>query len=186
MADTGASLRFELGDVQKLLDGLILAGGDQSDLMDRLGAHIELETQRRFETERDPDGNPWPKSLRALAEGSQTLTETARLRQSITRRATASSAEVGTNVVYSAIHQFGGTVQRQARTVTLYRHYNARTDTFDPKFRRKSKSNFATDHQVKAHTVKMTARPFLGAAPTTMKVLGEIARDWLAEAGGLA
>jgi len=180
----GAGLKIESAALEAMLGNALAAGLDLSDLMERMAGHLEFSTARHFEQERSPDGTPWPPSLRALAEGGQTLTKTARLRQSITSRAGATSAEVGTNVVYAAIHQFGGEVKHAARTVTLYRHYDAATDTFDPKFRKKKRSNFATDHQVGAYTVTVPARPFLGVGPSDLAALREIARDWLRDATG--
>ncbi|HYH17574.1 MAG TPA: phage virion morphogenesis protein [Azospirillum sp.] len=184
---TGASIKIEDAALLAMLDNAAAAGRDLTGLLDELGAQVELATQRSFETEQDPDGNPWPKSLRALAKGGQTLTLTARLRQSITRRVSAHAVEVGTPVVYAAIHQFGGEVKHEAGTVTLYRHYDAKSDTFDPRFRRKSKSNFATEHVRGAYTVTMPKRPFLGVGPRLSSILREVTRDWLRRnTGGVA
>lgn len=180
----GASIKIDSAALNALLERALAAGSELYGLMEAMGGHLEFSTARHFEQERDPDGNPWPASLRALTESGQTLTKTARLRQSITTRVTPTSAEVGTNVVYAAIHQFSGEVKREARTVTLYRHYDAASDTFDPKFRKKKRSNFATDHQVGPYTVKVPARPFLGVGPADVGALREIARDWLRDATG--
>lgn len=186
---TGASLRIDSAALSAMLDRAIAAGTNLSGLMEQMAGHLEFATARHFEQEKDADGTPWPPSLRALTEGGQTLTKTARLRQSITSRATAAAAEVGTNLVYAAIHQFGGAVKHEARTVTLYRHYDPETkfgNPFDPKFRRKSKSTYASDHQVGPYTVTMPARPFLGVGPADVGALRAIARDWLRDASNEA
>lgn len=83
-------------------------------LYDEVGAALAVSTQVRFEREADPDGNPWAPSLRKLVAGGRTLTETARLVSSITHEATDAGVAVGTNVLYAAIHQTGGTIR--ART----------------------------------------------------------------------
>ena len=88
-------------------------------IMDRIGRHLVASTLRRFETERAPDGSPWLKSARAIAEGNRTLTDTGRLRRSIAHVVGdgGHTVEVGSNVVYAAIHQLGGRAGkgRQAR-----------------------------------------------------------------------
>ncbi|MBP2301306.1 phage virion morphogenesis protein [Azospirillum picis] len=195
MADpTGASIQIDDADLRKLLGRLDASARDMTGLMEQLAAQVEFDTQRRFETQTDPDGNPWPPSARALAENGETLTDTARLRQSITSRAGRTEFSVGTNVVYAAIHQFGGTIHQQTRQQTLYWHHAGDTGsaawrasrTFgDWRFAKRSRANYSEVHTVQAHDVTMPARPFLGVSESGMAVLGEIARDWLAVAGGL-
>lgn len=68
---------------------------------------LVTSTVRRFERETGPDGMPWQPSQRALAEGGQTLTDKGLLRGSITHVARRDGVDVGTNVIYGAIHQFG-------------------------------------------------------------------------------
>lgn len=194
MERTGASIRIDDAQLRRMLGGLDAAGRNLSDLMEQLAAQVEFDTQRRFETQTDPDGNPWPPSMRALAENGETLTDTARLRQSITSRSGPTGFEVGTNVVYAAIHQFGGTIHQPERQQTLYWHHAGDTTkaswrgsrTFaDWSFAKKSKANYSETHTVKAHDVKMPARPYLGVSESGMAELGVIARDWLAGAAGI-
>ena len=80
------------------------------DIMDRIGSHLVASALRRFERERAPDGRPWLKSARAVAEGNRTLTDTGRLRRSIAHVVGDGGhmVEVGSSVVYAAIHQLGG------------------------------------------------------------------------------
>lgn len=94
---------------QAVLNDLLKRTEDLSPLMDQFGAYGEESTVHRFETQKGPDGKTWDKSERAKAgKGKgQTLVDTARLRQSVTWRADAKSAEWGTNVAYAAAHQFG-------------------------------------------------------------------------------
>ena len=96
---------------------------DIQETMDEIGARLEASTMHRFETEAGPTGEPWKPSHASYDRGGagvhprggghrdrgQTLTDTGRLRASITRRVRGGdTVEVGTNVVYAAIHQFGG------------------------------------------------------------------------------
>ena len=89
--------------------------------MDRIGRYLVASTLQRFERERGPGGKPWLKSARAIADGGRTLTDTGRLRGSIAHTVTdgGRAVEVGSNVLYAAIHQFGGRAGR-GRRVTLW------------------------------------------------------------------
>ena len=84
--------------------------GDLTPTMDAIGARLENSTLRRFETQTGPGGEKWKPSLRAKRQKGQTLTDSGRLRASITRnvRESGDAVEVGTNVAYAGIHQFGG------------------------------------------------------------------------------
>ena len=106
--------------LRETIKRLIGAIANPRKAMDQIGSHLVAATIYRFERERAPDGKPWRKSIRALAEGGQTLTDTSRLRDSITHNVAADgrSVDVGSNVVYAAIHQFGGQAGK-GRKVTL-------------------------------------------------------------------
>lgn len=182
---TGASVRIDAPDLARALAGLRAAGADLSGLMEEIASHLEATTQRRFETEAGPGGQPWPASARAREEGGQTLTDTGRLRASITREVSADALAIGTNVVYAAIHQFGGTIQHPARTVTVYRHVKARMDQFsDWRFVKRKNANYAETHEVPAYSVDMPARPFLGIDAADETAIAGIAAEWLGRAAG--
>jgi phage virion morphogenesis protein len=161
------------------LQGYVERADDTRGMFDAIGAALVVSTQRRFEEGKAPDGSLWPPSLRALAEGGKTLVETARLMQSITHNAFQGSVEVGTNVLYAAIHQFGGTIRQAERTQTIYRRYDARSDTLSSRFVRRSRSNFAQDFTVAARDITIPARPFLGLDDDDETEIVRIAQDWL-------
>lgn len=94
-----------------VLGAAIAKTDDARGLFDAIGMALVDSTQNRFETETDPTGNPWPASWRKTMSGGRTLTDTAALVQSITYEATDSSVAVGTNLIYAAIHQLGGTIR---------------------------------------------------------------------------
>lgn len=96
--------------LQRLVDGLP-ESGDLSPATRAMARVLKTGTQLRFRTMRAPDGSAWVKSRRATEEGGQTLSMTRRLRNSITSAYDATTASVGTNVVYAAIHQMGGVIR---------------------------------------------------------------------------
>jgi phage virion morphogenesis protein len=115
---TGVSVRVEVKDaaVQAALGALLARAGDLTPAMDEIGGALVASVLARFETGAAPGGAPWIPSRRALAEGGQTLVKSGRLRASITHLAGPDSVTVGTNVVYAAIHQFGGRAGRGRKT----------------------------------------------------------------------
>ena len=87
--------------------------------------------------------NPWQKSKRAIRDGGKTLQDSGRLYRSITPRSDATSAVVGTNVVYARYLQFG-----------------TRAHTVAPK-RAKALRIPGVGFRKKAAIPAMEARPFL-------------------------
>ena len=114
------SVGIEGSALDAALERLAAVLTNPSAVMDQVGRYLVASTLRRFERERAPDGKPWLKSARALAEGGKTLTDTGRLRGSIAHAVIdgGRAVEVGSNVLYAAIHQFGGRAGR-GRRVTL-------------------------------------------------------------------
>ena len=149
-------------------------------MYDDIGASLVTSTQRRFEEGRGPDGSPWPKSVRAKMTGGKTLIESARLMNSQTHNASDAGVEVGTNVVYAAIHQLGGVIDQAARQHTIYRRYDERTDELSDLFVKKSKANYAEDVTIPARKINMPARPFLGIDENDEREILRIAADHVA------
>lgn len=90
---------------------------------EEIGQYLVSETQMRFQRGVTPEDNVWPASERVKREGGQTLVNHARLVQSITYQTTDTSLEVGSNVVYAAIHQLGGRTGRGHAAVIPARPY---------------------------------------------------------------
>jgi phage virion morphogenesis protein len=77
-------------------------------VLDAMGALIESQTRRRLSEEKSaPDGPAWKPN----AEGTSILVRQGHLLASIHSRASGSEVRVGSGLVYSAIHQFGGTIE---------------------------------------------------------------------------
>lgn len=149
--------------------------GKGRPLMQSIGQSMLSSTIRRFATQSAPDGTPWaPLSTATLKKrglNAKALLASGRLRQSLTFFATSSSVEIGTNVVYAGIQQLGGTIERKEGTTTIYRRAKDLEEGRQARFVKKGKSDFATDHKVKAHSITIPGRPFLGLSLQDEKVI---------------
>lgn len=115
----GTYIKFDASQVQALarrLESMALSATEQPQLLANLGAEIEDQTKERFETKRDPEGNPW----KAIAESTREwyavefpgaeppLVREGGLRDSVESRARGPWAIlVGATKEYAAVHQWG-------------------------------------------------------------------------------
>ena len=143
------------------LRGILARTKNPKGLLDNIGASLVASTEHRFETGTGVDGSPWPESIRAQLTGGKTLVDTGRLRGSITHNATARMVEVGTNVIYAAIHQFGGDIVPKTAKALRF----------------KVGGKWAMTKKV-----TIPARPFLGIDEDDEKEIILIGEDWLREA----
>lgn len=136
---------------------------DLSPAMRAIAGMLESRTAENFAKQSGPLGK-WPALKKAPRNKRRTiaqiLVDTARLKNSVTARHGADFAEVGSNVIYAAIHQLGGDIQIAARSQQAY-FKQAKDGSIGNRFVRKSQSNFAQWHTRGEHTVHMPARPFL-------------------------
>lgn len=112
---------------------------------------LRTSTRGRFQNEKGPDGKAWPKSIRARQEGGQTLTDRARLKNSIRSEAEGAGFAVGTKTIYGRTHQFGDERTIRAKTSRGLRFQ------VDGQWRR-----------ARSVKVKIPARPFLGISDDDM------------------
>jgi phage virion morphogenesis protein len=156
-----AGARIEISGAEEARQALAVAVARTErprDLYDALGAMLALSTDKRFEDEKDPEGNPWPKSVRAMTDGGKTLTDTTALRGSNTWEATDKGVAVGTNMIYAAIHQFGGVIKAK----------NGKGLSFE-----------IGGERIVVQSVTMPKRAFLGVSAEDEKELLALAGEWL-------
>ena len=106
----GCSVELSMAGLSRI-EGMVQALSERIShlapaLLD-IGEHIVSQARMHFREETGPDRVPWQESARAREEEGQTLTLTARLKNSITADVTDDSVIVGTNVAYAAAHQMG-------------------------------------------------------------------------------
>lgn len=130
----GVSIKTNIRDLEsvgKELDAMLARAGNFGPMFDEIGGYLVFSTQQRFETGRGPDGAPWKPSIRALAEGGQTLVDQAFLLQSITHVPSSDRVVVGSNKIYAAIHQEGGRAGRNQSVELPARPYLGISPTDD-------------------------------------------------------
>lgn len=86
-----------------------------------IGAYMLRRVQENFLDQTLWSGAPMPRSAAAIARSGQTLMDSRALRQSYTWNLIAGGVEIGTNLVYGAIHHFGGQAGRGHRTTIVAR-----------------------------------------------------------------
>jgi phage virion morphogenesis protein len=75
-----------------------------------MGEYMLRRTEDNFKGQHDPDGVAWAPlstAYRKRKRGTKILTESGRLRASITYRADGTQVVVGCNIVYGRAHQYG-------------------------------------------------------------------------------
>lgn len=107
-----ASVRFKFEGLKEHIDNLKDINDEaKEELNDNIAGILESSAVQRFETEKDPDGKAWKPNLR----GGRILTLHGYLCGSIIGQATKDYAEVGSALVYAAVHQYGGTVKAKVK-----------------------------------------------------------------------
>lgn len=162
-----------LGD----LGAIIARTQNPRGLFENIGLSLVTSTQHRFEESHGPDGSPWPPSVRALATGGKTLIDSARLMRSISYQASDTGVEIGTNVVYAAIHQFGGVIHQAPRTAVL--HFKTSKRTGASRFAKPGKADRAQKAAIGARDIAIPARPFIGLDEDDDREIIRIAEEWL-------
>lgn len=143
---SGVAIRVLAADVLARLQGMEARGGNLTGVMQDFGGYMTGSIQKNFDAEGRPTrwqplslatllgwaggrkgsftkkGN-WSKKGQTALAGRKILTDTARLRNSINYAAGARGLTLGTNVIYAAIHQFGGQAGRGRKVFIPARPY---------------------------------------------------------------
>jgi phage virion morphogenesis protein len=105
----------ELDGIAKLLEQAKLSSYDRRQLLINIGVEVKGQTQERFDSQRDPEGNSWEQldkktrnyyTRNGFGSGFL-LVQTGGLRDSIESQADGWSVLVGATKVYAATHQCG-------------------------------------------------------------------------------
>lgn len=112
---SGAFVTTTLEGLQPVLARLNAVGDPRriGEGLAQIGGLIESQTRRRFDERTSPDGDPWApwsKGYKKKTGKAQTLlVATGAFRDSMAWDLNGEELRVGSNLVYAALHQFGGT-----------------------------------------------------------------------------
>lgn len=108
-------LNINMSQIERLGARIQALGNiDHGELLEGIAAEVETQTRRRISEEKTaPDGTAWPEwseDYAATRNGGQSLLESSgALIDSIESVASDDSVEIGSNLIYAAIHNLGGT-----------------------------------------------------------------------------
>ena len=148
---TGVRLEIDLSSLDAVKRKLSKLQ-DLGPLLDAIGGALETTTKERFQSGTAPDGTSW----KPVRRGGKPLVDSSRLVQSISRQRSGNTVQVGTNVIYGAIHQFGGEIKPKKAKVL----------------------HFQIDgNSIFARKVTIPARPFLGIGPADEAAIEDAIQD---------
>lgn len=136
-------VKIEDKEVLEALKKAAERAGDLTPVMRTIGEVVRSSVERNFAASGRPK---WKPSKRVIREGGQTLSDSGILRRSFTVAAGRDKVSVGTNVIYAAIHQFGG---------------KTRPHDIRPKNKKALRTPFGLFRKVKHQGSIIPARPFL-------------------------
>ena len=130
-----AGARFDGTAAIEHLSGLVDAINDPSPLLAELGEYGLRSTRARFKTQTAPDGTAWAAlqpwyQKEKRRNKNRILTLDGYLRSRITWQfAGDRTVEIGSNLPYAAVHQFGATIKPRAAKVLMFRGHVAKSVT---------------------------------------------------------
>lgn len=163
---------------------------DTKPLMQQIATDMKNQVDIRFRKCEGPDGTKWaelsPATIAQRRKNStKPLNDTGDTRNTIVSYSDEVTAIVGTNHkidkagrVSAAVHQYGAEIDKKERKGTM--NWKVRKDG-KMKLAKKSKANFETDVTIKAHTVRIPARPFLGFSRNQIIKYEKMGRKYFAE-----
>ncbi len=206
------SITVDTGNMSALLNRVSHIGEDMSDPMRKAGILILKRAMDHFTQEMGPpwSGGKW-KALSKATErsrrkgrknrGNKILQDSARLRNSVSPaqkdgnifRLENTSVEVGTNVEYAAIHQYGGVIYCKPRDITVF----LRTTRSGGLKSQKGYPNLAVfakrSHKLQTgsitsrtgyYKIVIPARPFLWLSEEDEEAVADIFSGWIQKTFG--
>lgn len=181
----GATLEFDATGVLAIINEAAAAAIDPQEMLRDMGEYLAFQAlPRRFESQSAPDGTPWqalsPAYLKRKKKNrDKILVLDGPLSNNMRFQVIGGDLLVGTNMVYGAIHHFGGSIDIAARSQQAYFRQNKKTGDVGNLFVSKSKSNFSQWVTLGAYTIQIPARPWLGTSEDDNYILVGIAMKYL-------
>lgn len=165
---TGVQITITDDELRRAIAGLSRLARDPAPALEQVGEALHFSTTERQRAGRAPDGSAWPAlnpAYRAEKSGNEMLRESGRLMGSLSRQVRGRQLRFGTNVVYAAIHQFGGTIRAKGGGRLAF---------------------FLGGGLQRPSSVTIPARPFLGISAEDREEIIAIFTDFADRAAGRA
>ncbi len=164
--------------VRETLRGIAARCGNLSPVMKAIGERVAEQTKLRFNAGGPaPDGTPWAPVKRPSKKARGILRVTDHLRDSIRFQLIGQNAVViGTNKVYGAIHQLGGTIHQGARSELFVRNREkrgAKAGSF------KKGTTSGRGLTFRGRDINIPARPYLGLSRQNSDEIVEIINQYI-------
>lgn len=139
--------------LQTRLTKVAAAMQDTTQLGHAIALSLDTVTQDNFDSEGRPKWAGLSPNYAKKRKPGKLLFQTGHLRRSITTSVTSDSVTIGTNVIYAAIHHFGGTIKHPGGTRYVIRDGRAQFVS----------NGFTgpTAGVTKPHNIDMPPRPYL-------------------------
>lgn len=120
MSGIALTFGFDDGPIRRHLARLALLDARGFESVRReIGEYFVAEVQDNLDGQKLADGAPMPQSKAAIARRGKTLIDKGHLRDSYVHQLVPGGVEVGSALVYAAIHHFGGETGRKAHRFTM-------------------------------------------------------------------
>ncbi|OED40226.1 phage virion morphogenesis protein [Endozoicomonas sp. (ex Bugula neritina AB1)] len=142
-------------EIQNIMDTVMLHQ-QRRPLFSRIGRVLVSDAKLNFRGQHDPKGNSWvPLKLRT----GRILSDTGRLRNSLSYKTGDDEVEIGTNILYAKTHQFGATIRPKKAKVLAFPGPDGKT--------------------IFAKQVTIPARPFLGVEKRQVNKIHQTIDQWV-------
>jgi len=159
-------------------------GRDMTPLMQRISGILGSGIERNFEAEGRPK---WPDLAESTKKArarrgkwpGQILQVSGHLATSVQEFFSPTRAGAGTNKIYAAIQNFGGTIIQHPRSQKVYFRANEKTGEIGNRFVRKSKSNYSQWATSGERRITIPARPFAQITEQEIREIETATADFL-------
>lgn len=170
-------LELNTAETQARLQAMIERMDNRRPFFEDVGQALTDSARARFRAQADPGGKPWtplrPRTIKAREKRGRSairiLSERGDLSGSINFAASNDSVSVGAVPIYAAIHQLGGTISKAASTRWMVGR----------RFARRAEGDGGREVAIKAHTITIPARPYLGVSADDEAEIFDMAERWL-------
>lgn len=164
---TGARIHATLDDKAFQAAVAKLGGVIRPGILRAIGTGLVEVVQRRFEAARDPFGGAWVAlnpAYAAIKKGPGILRARGYLQRSITFDASGNHITIGSPMIYAGVHQFGATIKPVRAKALAFRMGGG---------------GGKGGRIVKAKSVTIPARPYLGFGPEDQREVMEVLQGFV-------